>query len=325
MNAGAEAGMATLLAYYGYLAPEIIYQMIPVACLMATLFTLSTLQRSNELVALLSMGLSLFRICIPILGIVIFISFTTFWLSDRVLPRLAQKKNYILYVEIRKKPGLYSTVKTNKIWYRNENVLFNIKTLNADEAKAQGLTLYYFDANWDLIQLITAQDVVMKAGTWELRKGTVTLFTKESSFPLTKSFVTKDVSMNEDVGDLKSSANSSSVMSLGELRKFIKRNKDAGLDTVRYEVDYQSKFGFAFAAFVMSVMGIPFSVSRKPRSGGFFMNVGVCLLLAFVYWSLYSSALTLGSHGQLPPILAAWTPNLLILLVSFVFFLRLKK
>lgn len=325
MNSGAEAGMGTLLRYYSYLAPEIIYQMIPVACLMSTLFTLSTLQRSNELVALLSMGMSLFRICIPILSIVLIISLGTFWLSDRVLPRLAQKKNYVLFVEIRKKPGLYSTVKTNKIWYRTENVLFNIKTLNADQAKAQGLTLYYFDANWDLIQLITAQDVDMKPGAWELQKGTVTLFTKESSFPLTKSFTTKEINMNEDVSDLKSSANSSEVMSLGELNKFIRRNKDAGLDTVRYEVDYHSKFGFAFAAFVMSVMGIPFSISRKPRSGGFFMNVGVCLLLAFLYWSLYSSALTLGSHGQLPALLAAWGPNLLILFVSLVFFLRLKK
>jgi len=324
-GAGAEADMPALFRYYGYLAPEIIYQMIPVACLMATLFTLSTLQRSNELVALLSMGTSLFRICVPILSIVIFISLTTFWLSDRVLPRLAQKKNYVLFVEIRKKPGLYSTVKTNKIWYRTENVLFNIKTLNADQAKAQGLTLYYFDSNWDLIQLITAQDVDMKEGKWDLKKGTVTLFTKESSFPLTRTFVDKEVSMNEDVSDLKSSSDSSAVMSLGELGKFIRRNKEAGLDTVRYEVDYHSKFGFAFAAFVMSVMGIPFSVSRKPRSGGFFVNVGLCLLLAFLYWSLYSSSLTLGSHGQLPPLLAAWAPNLLILLVSFVFFLRLKK
>lgn len=319
-----DASTSVLLRYYMYYAPTIVYQMIPVGCLLATIFTLSTLNKSNELIALFSVGTSLARVSAPIMVLVALVSGVSFWLSDRVLPGFAQKKNYIEYVEIRNRPGLYSTVTTNKIWYRSENVLFNIQTLNAEQAKAQGLTLYYFDAAWNLIQLISASRVEMKDSVWELKNGTVTLFASESSFPLTKSFKSKAITMNEDVADLQSSANSSDIMSLGELRKFIKKNKEAGLDTLRYEVDYHSKFGFAFAAFVMSMMGIPFSVTRQ-RSGGAFMNVGLCIGLAFVYWMLYSSSVTLGKHGVLPPVLSAWLPNGLVLALSFFFLLRLKK
>ena len=51
VNYNKVAGSA-LLAYYGYSAPEIIYKMVPVACLLATIFTLSSMNKANELVAL---------------------------------------------------------------------------------------------------------------------------------------------------------------------------------------------------------------------------------------------------------------------------------
>ena len=298
---GVHSGV--IIKYFGYQIPWIIYQLLPVCCLMATLFTLSTLNRTNELVALFSVGMSLTRIAAPILITVGLISVIAFGAGDQVLPRLNQKKNYVEYVEIEKHPGLYSTVKTNKIWYRSENILFNIKTLNPQARTAQDITLYYFDPNWELTQLIAASAVDMKGNLWELKNGLVTLFASESSFPLTKSFKEKSITMNEDLKDIQATSNSSDIMSLKELGHFIDRNKEAGLDTLSYEVDYHAKFGFAFASFVMTMVGVPFSVSRS-RSGGTFTNLGICLALAFGYWVAYSSAVTLGRHGALPP----WLP-----------------
>ncbi len=141
----ADAGTGALIRYYSYHTPTIIYQLIPVACLMAVLFTLSQLNKTNELTALYSVGMSLRRIAMPILISVAVVCVLSFLLGDQVLPRLIQKRNYVEFVEIKKRPGLYSTVKTNKIWFRTENILFNIKTLNPETATAQGITLYYFD------------------------------------------------------------------------------------------------------------------------------------------------------------------------------------
>ena len=203
-------------------------------------------------------------------------------------------------------------------------MLFNIKTLNPETARAQGITLYYFDPEWNLTQMITADTVDMKTSPWRLSHGLVTLFATESSFPLTRSFTEKPIAMNEDLGDIQSTANSSEMMTLKELGRFIERNKEAGLDTVRYEVDYQAKFGFACAALVMSMVGIPFSVGRA-RSGGTFVNLGICLALAFGYWILYSSGLTLGQHGVLPPAVAAWGPNTLGAALAVFLMRRLKR
>jgi len=320
----ADAGAGPLMRYYLYFLPTVIYQMVPVACLLSTVFTMTTLNRGNELVALYSVGMGLVRVSVPIMVLVAIISVFSFFVSDQLLPRLALKKNYVEYVEIKKKPGLYSTVNTNKIWYRSENVLFNIKTLDAKAARAQGITLYYFDSAWNLVQLVTAKVVQIQGAKWNLNDGTVTLFEADTSFPLTKAFTDKVLVMNEDVADIQSTSNSSEIMSLNSLRKFIRRNKDAGLDTLRYEVDYYAKFGFASAALVMSVLGVPFSV-RRQRSGGNIMSIGLCLGLAFAYWALYSSGVTLGQHGSVPPILAAWGPSALMGGLGGWLILRLRQ
>jgi len=319
-----ETAGSTLLKYYGYSMPEVVYRMIPVASLLASIMTLSTLQRGNELTALFSCGMSLFRIAAPMLVWIILNCGLVFVMSDQVLPSFAKQKNFIFYHEIRKNPSLYSIVKTDRIWYRSRDMIFNIKTLNEQAQKAQGLTLYFFNPNWDLLQMMTAEEVDLLGSQWILKEGSVTLFTEDSSFPLTSNFKEKTILMGEDAKDLGSTANTSDILSLNELAQFIKRNKEAGLDTLRYEVDYHSKYGFAFSALVMSLLGIPFAVG-KARSGGIMLNVGICLGLVAFYWIAYSSSLTLGNHGQIPPLVAAWAPNLLSLVVAFFLFHRLKR
>lgn len=297
------------LQYYAHTIPEVLYRMMPVACLLATIMTLSTLQRGNELVALFSVGMSLFRVSLPIIvGVLLSCGFVLY-MSDQLLPRFSKEKNYIFYHDIRKNPSLYSTVKTDRIWYRSKDMIFNIKTLNEKAQKAQGLSLYFFNPNWDLVQVITAAEVDLLGSQWLLKNGAVTIFSEDSSFPMTSKFTEKTIVMGEDAKDLSSTANTSDTLSLSELSAFIDKNREAGLDTLSYEVDYHSKYGFALAGFVMTLLGIPFSVGRA-RSAGIMLNVGICMGLVFVYWIFYSSALTLGNHGEIPPVLAAWAPNL---------------
>jgi lipopolysaccharide export system permease protein len=319
-----DVAFSAWLAYYGYSIPEMIYRMVPVACVLSIVFTLSTLQRANELVALYSIGMSLLRVCAPMLVWVVVLCAVEFTLGDRVLPNFARNKNFIFYNDVKKNPSLYSTVKNQRIWYRSHDIIFNLKTLNEKQHKGQGITLYYLSDNWELIQLITAKEVDFDGSQWKLHDGSVTLFTEDSSFPLSSQFKTKTILMGEDSKDLSSSGNTTSEMlSIDELKQFIKKNKEAGLDTVRYEVDLYSKYSYTLAALVMALLGIPFSVNRS-RSGGTMMNLGICLGLIFSFWISYTSSITLGNYGHLPPMVAAWAPILLCLGVAYIFIRRVR-
>jgi lipopolysaccharide export system permease protein len=238
------------------------------------------------------------------------------------MPLFNKQKNFIYYSEMEKNPSLYQTIKTNKIWYRSKNAIFNIKTLNTEGDRAQGLSLYFFNDNWDLVQMLTAESVLMNGSQWLLKRGTITVFDKESSFPLSDKFMEKTIVMSQDAHDLRSTGQTSDILTQAELSRFISKNKEAGLDTIRYEVDFHSKFSFALAGLVMSLLALPFCVSQA-RGGGMAKNIGICLGLVLAYWILHSTAQTLGQHGQLSPILAAWSPN--VIMVGLGVFLLLRS
>ena len=87
---------------------------------------------------------------------------------------------------------------------------------------------------------------------------------------------------------------------------------------------FHSKFSFALAGLVMSLLALPFCVGHA-RGGGMAKNIGICLGLVLAYWILYSTSQTLGHHGQLSPILAAWFPNVFMVGLGVFLLLRSKR
>lgn len=315
---------AVFLKYYLYYSPEIIYKMIPVACVVGMVMTISSLNRGGELVALFATGMSLFRVSRSVFVSILLICGFSYYMSDQLMPMFSKSKSFTFYNEIEKNPSRFQTIKTNRIWYRSKNSIYNIKTLNTEGDKAEGLTLYFFNDKWDLIQMLTANSVSMHGSQWVLQNGTVTVFSEDSSFPMNDRFLEKTIVMTEEAQDLRSTGQTSDLLTQKELARFIGKNKEAGLDTIKYEVDFHSKFSFALAGLVMSLLALPFCVG-KTRGGGLMLNISICLGLVLVYWIFYSSSQTLGQHGQLKPILAAWMPNVVMLAMGTTFLLRLKR
>lgn len=314
-----DVTLGTLGRYYGAYSFEILYQFIPVAALVGTVFTLSALNRSRELTALFSLGMSLTRVLIPIFFWIIIFVGLSFYIGDQVIPLSKKTKNYIYLVEMKKQPGLYSTVKTNKIWYRSDNMIFNIKLLNGEEKKAYGVTFYYFSPNWKLQQVIFSKEAIIQDRAWELKDGTITLFVEDLNTPLVKKFDSKTIAMNEELSDIQTSSSASDLLSFGELGRYIDKNKEAGLNMTSFEVDYHNKLSFPFTIFVMALVGIPFAITHQ-RSGGMAKNIGLILFMTFAFWVMHSSSMSLGRHGQIPPLLATWGPNLIMMVATFFSF-----
>ena len=59
----------------------------------------------------------------------------------------------------------------------------------------------------------------------------------------------------------------------------------------------------------MTLLAVPFAVTTGRR--GAMYGVGVGIVLAIVYWMALSVFGALGAGGVLPPVLAAWAPNIL--------------
>lgn len=320
-----DVGLFTFAKYYFYYTFEILSQLVPVACLLGTLFTLGTLNKNSELVAMFSMGMSLIRISVPILTATAVLSMLFFLISNQFITRLVDKKNYIYYVEMKKKPQMYSTSKQENIWYRSGQNIFNINLLNPKDEKASGVTVYTFSPQWTLQQILEAKEAIVTTGLWTLTQGKITVFFDDFSAPVAETFKQRTLSVGEDVIDIKSNTKASAIMSVGELRRYISRNKDAGLNTTPFEVDYFAKFSYTFTSIVMVLLGVAFSIGASPRAGGVLVNLQKCLLVTIAYWGVYSSSITLGKHGSMTPMIAAWGPNVLMMLLAAFLIWRQKK
>ena len=308
-----DVSFETLVLYYKYFLPEIIYHTTPASCIISSLLTLSHFNKTKELTAFFSLGMSYFRVCLPILIFLCFISFLSLWWSDNILPISSQKKDYIYFVEIKKNPSLYSSVSANKIWYRSSHIIFNIQTLNLKQSKAEGLSLYYFNKDGSLAQLTRAKEVKMKGSTWTLLSGRSTIFVPESDFPLTKAFAKKVLTVDEDLGDLQAGSQPVKNMNLKQMKRFIEKNKESGLDTLQFEVEYHRKLSFAFTAFITSFLGMSFGFStlrRRLKTEKNLFSIEYPIISSSLYWVLFISFINLGENGMLPPLVSAWSANI---------------
>ena len=310
-----DVSLSTLGRYYGAYSFQICYQFIPVAAMVGVVFTLSELNRNKELTALFSLGISLGRVLFPIFFWTFVLFGFSFFLGDQVIPVTKQKRDYIYYGEMKKTPGLFSTVKTDKIWYRSGSVLFNIKFLDSENHKAFGVTFHYFSPDWHLEQLISSREAFIHEGNWELLDGKKITFTDNMTTPVVEKFKTKTIAVDKELSDIQSTSSASDFLSLKELGRYIKKNKEAGLNMTSFEVDYHNKFSFPFTIFVMALMAVPFVIGHQ-RSAGFTKNVFLIIAMTFVFWVLHSFFISFGRHGQVPPVIATWGPNFLMLLLT---------
>ncbi len=98
-------------------------------------------------------------------------------------------------------------------------------------------------------------------------------------------------------------------MDFDELRAYINELQSGGYNALQYEVELYRKFAFPFVTVIMTLIAVPFAVTTGKR--GAMYGVGVGIALALVYWTTISVFAAFGVAGLIPPLLAAWAPNIL--------------
>ncbi len=296
-----QVDLFTVLKYQIYGLPLWGYQMFPFICLFGTVLSLSYLNKENEIVAAMSLGVSIKRIERGIVGLVLLFSVFVFFAHNQLGHFFEQKRRYIYYVQIKNKPQLYSTTKKGRIWYRSKNTLFSVQSMNKEDSSLHGLTMYTFGSHWKLSQIITAKRVNVQGKKWHLLGGKIQHIGKGF-----EAFEETIMEMPEGSIDFSVGQKVAGTLPLGELGAFIKKNQNSGIDTTRYEVDYHARLGFAFAPLIMVLLGAPFSMRF---SQDMLKGFAVSLFFAILYWLAYRSGLVLGRSGHISPLLAAWSTN----------------
>lgn len=302
-----NVGFFIVVKYYCFYLPYIIILTLPVATLLASLFSVGQLSRYNELIAMQASGISLYRILAPLFGLGIVISLITAYAGERFVPATNQKKKeiYQAHVNKAKKKNIAAQTKDIILQIDNNRWLL-IGFFDTDVNTAFKVSIQSYKQN-RLIKRIDAAKMIGENSHWRLENG----FTREfaGNKEVARAFSELELQdlyfKSEDIARVQKKAEE---MSYWELKNFITEIRRTGGNPDRWLVDLYLKIAFPFSNLVIILFGAPLA-SRKTRSGTA-ISFGISLFICFLYFGIIKVGQSLGHNGTLPPLFAAWMGNL---------------
>jgi lipopolysaccharide export system permease protein len=310
-----------IFQYYVYYLPYIIVLILPIAVLLASLFSLGQMARYNELTAMQTSGISLYRIGLPLFVLGFFLSIFMLLFAEYVLPPASARKMAIKRQYLDRVPQQIFSRQSNINVLQGEFERTYISFFDAKRQTAHEVMVQFY-TDGGLRKRIDARRMVWADGKWYLEEGLVREFHNDSvSVQPFHRLELKNFPFQPE--DLQKAQKQPDEMNFRELRQFIRQIVRNGADPQKWLVDLHLKIAFPFSNFIIILFGIPLASIQK-RSGralGFALSLIVC----FFFFGLIKTFQALGYNGLIHPALAAWSSNLLIGGVGLFLLIRARK
>jgi LPS export ABC transporter permease LptF/LPS export ABC transporter permease LptG len=311
-----QASLFVVAEYLLNVSPYFLYNITPLSILLAVLITLGLMQRSNEVTAIKATGISIYRIVTPLLVASALLACGLFFFDQFYLPH-ANKRQDALRNLIKGKPTQTYLNPDRKWIFGQHSNIYYYQLFDSERDQFGRLTVFQFDpATFRLTQRIHAErahweDTLQR---WVCTQGWV----RDLRGSAIEGFRTFDVATFAGISEpptyFKKEVKQSSEMSYKELRRYIHDLQQSGFEVVRLRVQLEKKLAFPMIALVMAVLAIPFAFSAGRR--GAIAGVAVAVGIAVVYWTVSGLFEAMGNISQLPPFLAAWSPDLIFALLG---------
>ena len=109
-------------------------------------------------------------------------------------------------------------------------------------------------------------------------------------------------------------------MTYAQLRRYIATLRESGYAADELAVRLYQKTSWPALSIVMALIAMPFAFKVGKR--GALYGIGIALVLGIVYWMVFAIFTKFGEVGNLPPLLAAWSANVLFALAAAYMFLH---
>ena len=113
-----------------------------------------------------------------------------------------------------------------------------------------------------------------------------------------------------------------SQLSVAALAGYLRAAKQRGVDVSGLAVALQRKYVNPFSVIVMAFIGMPLALAFGKR--GAVVALCVAVGVSIVYWGIGGGFQQLGTHGLLPPEVAAWSPPVIFAAAGTYFLSRVK-
>src|SRR5262249_7031156 len=318
-----NSSLVTMFNYLFFLIPQLVYETLPISVLVAALVTLGVLGKQNEVTAFKACGVSLHRLAAPILIVSVLFSGALFGFNYSYVPA-ANRKQDALRAEIKGRPK-QTYLNPDRTWIMgNDSRIYYYRYLDAAQRVMIGVSVFELDPqSFALKRQILAQRAYWSASlnAWVFENGWSSDFRPRRVTPRNDFQATTFPELNETPEYFLRETVKEKQMNFLELESYIAELQQTGLvDTRKLQVHYHGKFANPIFALIMALIAVPFGFLTGNR--GAMTGIGASLVIAIAYRGMQPLFEKIGEAGLLPPVAAAWSPDVLFALVGIYLMLR---
>jgi LPS export ABC transporter permease LptG len=286
------------------------------------LITFGLMNRSNEITAIKATGTSVYRIFTPVLAAAAVLSAGLFFADQFYLPH-TNKRQEALHNQIKGKPP-QTYLRPDRRWIFGQNSdIYYYQFFDPDRDQFANVTIFRIDpASFAITQRIHADRAhwAENLDRWVYEQG----WQRSLQGAAIAGYRNFDVStfpgLSETPSYFKKEVKQYSEMNYEELRRYIRDLQQSGFDVVRLRVQLNKKLSYPLITLIMAVLAVPFSLSAAKK--GAITGVAVAVGIAVVYTVVSRLFEAMGDLSQLPPALAAWSPDLIFTLLGAYLILK---
>ncbi len=305
--------------YYLTQLPYVVVTWLPLAILLGLLYVLTRMSRRNEIVSMMTAGVSVSRVLLPLIGFGILATAACTYLNYELAPRGQYAENYMID-EVAK--GRSKTTQLDGHLFRNrtDHRMWFIQHLNTKLGEVRGVQVTQEDSSGTILYKIYAERAAHDTvrNLWVFFNGKITRVDPSGEVTGEEYFERKELSgWPETIWQLGSSALKGKMMTVPQLMEYLRVNSDfpeASLAEYRTQLWY--RFALPWNAVAVILVAAPMCVAFSRRgalggvAGGLFLFIGL-----FASTNVF---LALGQGARIDPFVSAWTPAATFLLLGLV-------
>jgi lipopolysaccharide export system permease protein len=316
---GAGNGDAELWRYVSLRVPQLIARFLPFSVLLGTIITLASLNQHSEIVSMKAAGISAHQIIAPLVLASLGIAALNFVFNERFVTRA--NETLTAWQDAYYGPVPRDTGVTNKVWVRfgEDLILAGQVRGRGKETRLSDVTIYDRDGE-TLRTIVRARSGRMEGDGWMLED-------VESFYvaPGTKS-VSRSMIYGHGLNPTQFTLSrvSADEQSFWQLRDSIHQLRLAGRPTSGLEAGMWHKLAGPLSSMLMPLLAA-IAAFGLARAGQLMLRAVAGMALGFAYFVVDNFSLAMGNLGAYPPILAAWAPFALFLLIGETVLIRTEE
>jgi len=312
-------GDAQLWHYAALRLPQLIARFLPFAVLLGTLITLAALNQHSEIVSMKAAGISAHQIIAPLIVASLGIAAVSFVFNDRVVTRASA--TLAAWTNVEYGPVPRDTGILRNVWVRFGDDLVMAREVKSRTKDVRLTDVTIYDREGDTMSAIVQAKTGHREGNaWRL-DGIETFYVAAGTKSQSRTLL---YGQGLDPTQLTLAKVNADEQGFAELRNSIRQLKLAGRPTGTLEAGLWHKISAPLSAMLMPLLGA-IAAFGLARSGQLMLRAVTGMALGFAYFVVDNFALAMGNLGAYSPMLAAWAPFALFLLIGETVLVRTEE